>query len=46
MALVFTPFNSVKTLFAYGMRYNELRGRMQKLDTLKENGENPIYGHT
>ena len=43
MALVFTLFNSAKTLFAYGMCYNELRGRMLKLDALKETGKSHIW---
>ena len=43
IALVFIPLNSAKTLFSYGMRYNELHGRTRKLDALKETG---IYGHT
>ena len=43
MALVFTPFNSTKTLFSYGVCYNELRSRMRKLDTIKETGKSHIW---
>ena len=39
----FTPFNSTKTLFSYGVRYNELRGRVRKLDTIKEMGKSHIW---
>ena len=43
MALVFTPLNSTKTLFSYGMCYNKLCGRMRKLDVIKETGKPHIW---
>ena len=42
-ALVFTPVNSTKTLFSYGVRYNELRGKTRKLDAIKETGKSHIW---
>ena len=36
-------FNSTKTLFAYGMRYNELHGRTRKLDAVKETDYMAIF---
>ena len=43
ITLVFTPFNSMRTPFSYGVCYNELRGRMRKLDTIKEMGKSHIW---
>ena len=43
IALVFTPLNSTKTLFSYGMHKNEICGRTRKLDTIKETGKSHIW---
>ena len=37
--MAFTPFNSMETLFSYGMCYNKLPGKTLKLDALKEMGK-------
>ena len=43
IALIFTPFNSTKTLFSYSMHYNKLHGRTRKLGTIKETGKTRIW---
>ena len=43
IALVFTPFNSLKILFSYDMRNDELHGRRRKLDAIKETGKSHIW---
>ena len=43
MALVFTPLNSMKTLFSYGMCYSKLCGKTRRLDAIKETGKSHIW---